>query len=99
VASDTPCPRLLRSMGVQSPAAVRGCALLATDSQGKPVIAGQSVTRTCGNDAGGATWPEPPPCAVNVLLAALCSTLTAAAFRPGWLVGFGFGETKAALCF
>jgi hypothetical protein len=43
VASDTPCPRLLRSMGVQSHGAVRGCALLATDSQETPAVAGNSV--------------------------------------------------------
>ena len=42
-------------------------------------------------------WPKPPPCAVNVLLALfpLRSTLTAAAFRPGLLLGSGFGRFKA----
>jgi hypothetical protein len=42
-------------------------------------------------------WPKPPPRAVNVLLALfpLRSTLTAAAFRPGLLLGSGFGEFKA----
>ena len=42
-------------------------------------------------------WPKPPPCSVNVLLALfpLRSTLTAAAFRPGLLLGSGFGKFKA----
>lgn len=42
-------------------------------------------------------WPKPPPHAVNVLLALLPlrSTLTAAAFRPGLLLGSGFGKSKA----
>jgi hypothetical protein len=46
-------------------------------------------------DDGTQVWPKPPPDAVNVLLAALRSTLTAAAFRPGLLLGSGFGEFKA----
>jgi hypothetical protein len=45
---------------------------------------------------GTQVWPKPPPDAVNVLLAALRSTLTAAAFRPGLLLGFGFGKLKAS---
>jgi hypothetical protein len=44
---------------------------------------------------GTQVWPKPPPDAVNVLLAALRSTLTAAAFRPGLLLGSGFGKFKA----
>jgi hypothetical protein len=99
VASDTPRPRLLRSMGVQSLAVVRGCTLLATDRQGKPVIADQSVTARAG------AMPVARRGRSRCLVLSRRSSrrcglpLTAAAFRPGWLVGFGFGETKAALCF
>jgi hypothetical protein len=38
-----PVTRLLRSKGMQSRVAVRGCALLATDSQKYPSADGQSV--------------------------------------------------------
>jgi hypothetical protein len=55
-----------------------------------------SVTRRTIHDH---IWPKPPPCAVNVLLALfpLRSTLTAAAFRPGLLLGSGFGKFKAGV--
>jgi hypothetical protein len=45
---------------------------------------------------GTQVWPKPSPDAVNVLLAALRFTLTAAAFRPGLLLGSGFGKFKAS---
>ncbi len=50
---------------------------------------------TSRRNDGTQVWPKPPSDSVNVLLAALRYTLTAAAFRPGLLLGSGFGKFKA----
>ena len=74
VASGMPRPRVLRLMGAVArrlSEAARCSPPTARKRRQLPVT--QSPHRR--NDVGGATWPEPPPCAVKAFLAALRSAV------------------------